>query len=84
MPREPEFFVDATGRSAPERRKNPVLRELLDEMLAHVRLLAVETPNLDSEQLDQTRRRVEWLADEIWDAATHAAEAVPAAPQPAP
>ncbi len=84
MPREPEFFVDATGRSAPERRKNPVLRELLDEMLAHVRLLAVESPNLDSEQLDQTRRRVEWLADEIWDAATHAAEVVPAASQPAP
>lgn len=73
-PREPEFFVDATGRSTPERRKNPVLRDLLDELLAHVRTLARETPQLPADELRRTRARVEWLADEIWDAATHAEE----------
>jgi len=74
MPHEPDFFVDATGHSAPERRKNPVLRELLDELLTHVRVLAREAPVLPPDTLESTRHRVEWLADEIWDAATHTAE----------
>ena len=71
---EPEFFVDATGRSTPERRKNPVLRELLDELLSHVRVLARDAPMIPPVTLESTRHRVEWLADEIWDAATHAVD----------
>jgi hypothetical protein len=82
MAQEPDFFVDATGRSAPERRKNPVLRELLDELLSHVRVLSREAPVLPPDTLETTRHRVEWLADEIWDAATHAAEGDPAPRKP--
>lgn len=54
----------------PERRRNPVLRELLDELIALVRRLSNEASALPPPQLAAAQERLEWLADEIWESAT--------------
>lgn len=51
---------------AGERRRNPELRELLDELLAHVRSLARNAHDLGDQQRAYAQQRLEWLADEIW------------------
>ena len=57
--------------SAPgERRQNPELRELLDELLAHVRSLARGAHELSDQQRSYAQQRLEWLADEIWRVTT--------------
>lgn len=53
-----------------ERRRNQTLRELLDDMLDHVRELAKNAPTASPDDLDYAQQRLEWLADEIWRAAT--------------
>jgi hypothetical protein len=53
-----------TGR---ERRTNAELRELLDEMIVHVRDLARRAAELNAPELEYAQERLEWLADEIWD-----------------
>ncbi|HVF17130.1 MAG TPA: hypothetical protein VNA21_09470 [Steroidobacteraceae bacterium] len=49
-----------------ERRRNPELRELLDELLALVRHLSHRAETLTVSETDYARHRLEWLADEIW------------------
>ncbi len=49
-----------------ERRRNPELRELLDELLALVRHLSHRAETLTAAEMEYARHRVEWLADEIW------------------
>lgn len=50
----------------PERRRNPELRDLLDEMLALVRHLSHRAETLTPSELDYARKRLDWLADEVW------------------
>ena len=57
-----------------ERRRNPELRELLDELLAHVRSLSHHARELTDQQRDYAQQRLEWLADEIWRVSTEASE----------
>ncbi len=57
-----------TNRS--ERRTNLPLRELLDEMLAHVRKLFHEAPMMTAEEKQYAQQRLEWYADEVWEVAT--------------
>jgi hypothetical protein len=49
-----------------ERRQNLVLRELLDEMIQLSRHLANRARMLPDAELAYARKRLEWLADEIW------------------
>ena len=49
-----------------ERRRNPELRELLDELLALVRHLSHRAETLTLAETEYARHRLEWLADEIW------------------
>lgn len=60
--------------SGGERRRNPELRELLDELLAHVRSLSHHARELTDQQRDYAQQRLEWLADEIWRVSTEASE----------
>lgn len=53
-----------------ERRQNRTLRELLDDLIDHVRELAKNAPTASPDELDYAQQRLEWLADEIWRAAT--------------
>jgi hypothetical protein len=58
----PRHGDEASG----ERRRNVVLRELLDEMTQLTRHLSNHAPTLSSGELTYARERLEWLADEIW------------------
>ncbi|GBD31975.1 hypothetical protein HRbin33_00937 [bacterium HR33] len=55
--------------TAPERRRNLTLRELLDELLLHVRAVARRSSTMSPEELEYAQQRLEWLADEIWRSA---------------
>jgi hypothetical protein len=52
-----------------ERRANRDLREVLDELVAHVRHIARNVPTLTPEEMASAQERLEWLADEVWRAA---------------
>ena len=52
-----------------ERRSNRELREVLDELVEHVRYVARNAKTLSQGQLDYAEERLEWLADEVWRAA---------------
>lgn len=58
-------------QSAPERRQNQPLRELLDEMIALARRLSSDGASLSPAELDYAHERMEWLAEEIWEQATY-------------
>jgi len=52
-----------------ERRSNPSLREILDELVAHVRHVAKNVKTMSQQDLDYAQERLEWLAEEVWRAA---------------
>ena len=53
--------------SAPvERRRNRTLREVLDELVTHVRDIARRARGMSPAELDYAQQRLEWLADEVW------------------
>ncbi len=49
-----------------ERRRDAALRELLDELLEHVRNVAAHAREMPQTDLEYAQDRLEWLADEIW------------------
>lgn len=53
-----------------ERRANRELREVLDELVEHVRYVARNVGALGKQDLEYAEERLEWLADEVWRAAT--------------
>jgi hypothetical protein len=58
----------------PERRKNRELREVLDELVEHVRYVARNVGTLGKQDLVYAEERLEWLADEVWRVATGGSE----------
>lgn len=59
-----------TPASAAERRVNRSLRETLDDLVAHTRELARRSDTMSQAELDYAQQRLQWLADEVWRAAT--------------
>jgi len=59
-----------TPRGGPERRRNRPLREALDELLEHTRLIVRRVKDMTPEELDYAQQRLEWLADEVWRLST--------------
>jgi hypothetical protein len=55
--------------SRPERRANRELREVLDEMVEHVRYVARNVKTMSPQDLEYAEERLEWLAEEVWRAA---------------
>jgi len=55
---------------AAERRVNRALREVLDELVEHVRYVARNVQTMSKQDLEYAEERLEWLADEVWRAAT--------------
>jgi hypothetical protein len=49
-----------------ERRVHQTLREALDELVQHVRVVRRTLPTLAPHELDHAQERLEWLADEVW------------------
>lgn len=52
--------------SEPERRVHSALREALDELLQHVRVVRRTMLTMSPQELDHAQDRLEWLADEVW------------------
>ena len=57
-----------------DRRERRELRELLDELVSHVRSLTRAHRSMAPEELHYAQQRLEWLADEIWRASTEAVD----------
>jgi hypothetical protein len=57
-----------------ERRYNRELREVLDELVEHVRYVARNVQTMSKQDLEYAEERLEWLAEEVWRAATEAQE----------
>ena len=57
-----------------ERRRNLQLRELVQDLLIHVRDLSQKARTMSDQDLDYSQQRLEWLADEVWRAVTEMEE----------
>jgi hypothetical protein len=57
-----------------ERRQDIALRELVQDLLVHVRDLSSKARNMSDRDLDYAQQRLEWLADEVWRAVTEMEE----------
>ena len=53
-----------------ERRHNAALREALDELVQHVRVVARTLDGMTPAEIAYAQQRLEWLADEVWRVAT--------------
>lgn len=60
----------APAVSGSERRRNRPLRDALDDLLTHAREIARRAKSMTPAELDYAQQRLEWLADEVWRAAT--------------
>jgi len=49
-----------------ERSDHQTLREALDELVQHVRVVRRTLPTMAPHELDHAQERLEWLADEVW------------------
>lgn len=58
--------------SPSERRLNRSLRETLDDLVGHTRDVARRADTMSAAELDYAQQRLQWLADEVWRAATGA------------
>lgn len=59
-----------------DRRERRELRELLDELVSHIRALTRAHRNMTADEMHYAQQRLEWLADEIWRSATDKPEGV--------
>jgi hypothetical protein len=55
---------------AGDRRVNRELRDVLDELVEHVRYVARNVPTMSKQDLEYAEDRLDWLAEEVWRAAT--------------
>lgn len=58
------------AKKPPERRRNPSLREILEELITHARDVTRRAKDMTPAELGYAQQRLEWLADEVWRAAT--------------
>ena len=56
--------------SPSERRSNHALREVLDELIDHVRSIAASREQMPPSEVEYAQQRLEWLADELWRLST--------------
>jgi hypothetical protein len=56
----------STASGKGDRRYNHALREVLDELIQHVRFISRSRDTLPTHELLRAQERLEWLADEVW------------------
>lgn len=59
-------MADVESPSPDDRRVNHVLREVLDELIDHVRDLSNRRKELSQQDIEDAQERLQWLADEVW------------------
>jgi hypothetical protein len=60
-----------------DRRERRELRELLDELISHVRALTRARHDMTVDEVHYAQQRLEWLADEIWRSANEDVDNTP-------
>jgi glutamate dehydrogenase/leucine dehydrogenase len=60
-----------------DRRERRELRELLDELISHVRALTRARHDMTADEVHYAQQRLEWLADEIWRSANEGVDNTP-------
>jgi predicted small metal-binding protein len=68
---------DRAAKSGAERRANRELREVLDELVEHVRHVARNIRTMPRHDIEEAEERLVWLADEVWRSATEVRETGP-------
>lgn len=68
--RKPPSPPPRRDSAAAERRSNVALREVLDELVQHVRVVARTLDTMSPAEVAHAQERLEWLADEVWRVAT--------------
>lgn len=66
---KPSRSVAPPGAATPtssDRRSNLGLREIVNDLVEHVRWISQNLSEMSSEELDYAQERLEWLADEVW------------------
>jgi hypothetical protein len=58
-------MAGAENPPSKERRANHVLREVLDELIGHVRDLSQRRDELTRDEVEYFQERLQWLTDEI-------------------
>jgi hypothetical protein len=61
--------AEGTSPAPDERRANHVLREVLDELIDHVRGVSSRSGELSDSEIEYAQQRLEWLSDEVWQLA---------------
>jgi hypothetical protein len=64
--RRPAAPRSRSAESEAERRRNHALREVLDELVQHVRVVARTLETMTPAEVNYAQERLEWLADEVW------------------
>lgn len=59
-------MVEQTGSPPHDRRANPALREMLDELIDHIRAVSKQADEFSNEETEHAQQRFEWYADEVW------------------
>lgn len=49
-----------------DRRHNLALREVLDDLVEHVRWISRNVTSLGPDEMEYAQQRLEWMADEVW------------------
>ena len=57
---------EGNSRSQDERRVRHSLREVLDELIDHVRTVSNRRADMSAQELGYSQERLQWLADEVW------------------
>jgi len=58
--------ADPPNPDTDDRRQRRVLREVLDELIDHVRDVSKRRSELSDSEIDYAQERLNWLADEVW------------------
>jgi len=69
-PRKKKLAGSQETPSPAERRSNHELREVLDELIDHIRNVARARETMPAQEIEYAQQRLEWLADELWRLST--------------
>ncbi len=70
MPARKKKATHSKTPAPAERRSNHALREVLDELIDHIRNIARSRESMPPQEMEYAQQRLEWLADELWRLST--------------
>lgn len=62
-------MTDQPSSRPEDRREKLILREVVDDFIAHVREVSRRGSDMSPEEIEYASQRMQWLADEVWQLA---------------